>query len=326
MQMVLRIFDDELDSNLERTFGPNSAFSSSALAAPTLAVAAVSRNIAHVLPLSDVVLGIAEVTIARNSKLTGFASYIEDNYDVRFLQWLNSDGQWCWPHEGLRLEGDDVVLLMGTIDTLERVRQENIQSSKFDFLQAEKLQRPTDQFNKVIVCGLGKVGYRVVKELCRQKPRPEVVVICGSETHRPFIEELERSGIRIIQGDARIPETLVDAGIEQAYSVAAVTSDNLCNIHIGLTARRIRSTIDLVVRVLARYWRSNSTVYLAHTQRSVRRRWPRPRWPPQRWSRAQAMRSIWGGGLFRRSKYRCWRAMSLWGAPSNRCTRKRGPW
>jgi Trk K+ transport system NAD-binding subunit len=251
IQVVMRIFSDDLDSNLEHNFGPNTAFSSSALGAPTLAVAALSCNIAYVLPLADVVLGISEITIAPNSQLTGFGSHIEARYNLRLLQWLGRDKTWQWPKPGLRLEGGDVVLLMGTIDALEQAHLENERSSKFDFLQPEQPERPTPQRNKVIVCGLGKVGYRVVKELHRRKPCPEITVICGDNTAAPFVKELQAAGIHIVRGDARVPEMLYQADIEHAYSIAAVTSDNLANIQIGLNARRIRPDIDVVLRVFS---------------------------------------------------------------------------
>lgn len=251
VHVVLRIFNDELDTNLERSFGSNSAFSSSALAAPSLAVAAVSSNIAFVLPLSDVVLGISKVVIAPNSQLTGFAQSIEEAHHVRLLQWLGSDGTWNWPKPGLRLEGGDRVLLMGTIEALEEAHRLNGHSSKFDFLGADRPQRPTPQFNTVIVCGLGKVGYRVVKELYRRVPRPEIVVVCGEDTKGPLIEELETAHIRFVRGDGRIPDILSQAGIAHAYSIAAVTSNNLVNIQIGLTARRMRPDVDVVLRVFS---------------------------------------------------------------------------
>jgi Trk K+ transport system NAD-binding subunit len=251
IHVVMRIFNDELDTNLEQSFGPNTAFSSSALGAPTMAVAAVSCSIAYALPLADTVLGVSEVTIAPDSQLAGFGNTIEETYQVRFLQWLGSDGQWHQPEPGLRLAGDDVVLLLGTIEALERVAIDNRPGSKFDFLRPERLPHPTPPINTVIVCGLGRVGYRMIKALQQRIPRIEIVVICTEETKPLLITEIQAPGVHIIRGDARIADVLLEAGITHAYSLAAVTSNNLTNIQIGLTARRLRPDVDVVLRVFS---------------------------------------------------------------------------
>jgi Trk K+ transport system NAD-binding subunit len=101
------------------------------------------------------------------------------------------------------------------------------------------------------VCGLGKVGYQVVRALHRMEPRPNIVVIYDKGTTPRFIAETEALGIETMQGDARTEEMLYAAGIERAYSVVAVTSDNLSNLRIGLIARQIRSDIHLVLRVFS---------------------------------------------------------------------------
>jgi Trk K+ transport system NAD-binding subunit len=112
-------------------------------------------------------------------------------------------------------------------------------------------QRITPKYNRVIVCGLGRVGYRVVKALHQMQPRPEIVVICNEDTRPRFEREVAALGIQLIYGDARIEDVLRDAGIAQAYSVAAVTSDTLSNLRIGLTARQLRGDVHVVMRVFS---------------------------------------------------------------------------
>ncbi len=252
IKVVLRIFSEELDTNLERSFGSNTAFSSSGLAAPTLAAAAVSRDIIHVLPLTSGLLGISQVTIAANSRLEGFPRGIEEKYNVRVLQFFDTRRmEWIWPNAGDRLMGGDQALLMGTLDALEKARTENHTGSKLAFLKPKQIQRPTARFNTVIVCGLGKVGYRIVKELYRLEPRPRIVVVCDEDTRGLFVEEVLAMGIQVERGDARSPDVLLKAGLGRAYSIAAVTSNNLINMQIGLTARRLREDVHLVLRVFS---------------------------------------------------------------------------
>lgn len=252
LQIVMRIFSQELDTNLELSFGRNSAFSSSALAAPTLAAAAISRAIVNVLPLPDGLLGISALTVAAESELSGFVQAIEDRFDVRVLRQRDARGRERRIGMMSKMDGGDEVLLLGSLEALERLHERNRTGNKLDFLRAAPAQRMTPNFNRVIICGLGKIGYRVVKEVIRYaSPCPEIVVICGADTRPVFVEEVQALGVRVVVGDAREAETLHAAGIDRAYSVAAITSNNLVNLQIGLTARRLRGDVHLVLRVFS---------------------------------------------------------------------------
>lgn len=98
----------------------------------------------------------------------------------------------------------------------------------------------------VIVCGLGKIGYRVVHQLIANNS--DVVVI---DTHNegPFSDLTVGQGVPVLIGDARHPELLQQAGINYAQSVTVVTSDDLTNLDIALTARELRPDLHIVMRV-----------------------------------------------------------------------------
>jgi Trk K+ transport system NAD-binding subunit len=100
--------------------------------------------------------------------------------------------------------------------------------------------------NHIIVCGLGKVGYRVVGQLLATGQ--EVVGIergQGSE----FVTLLMAQGVPVITGDARNTETLVAAGLEHARSVMCMINDDLTNLDIALTAREHQPEIRIVLRI-----------------------------------------------------------------------------
>jgi Trk K+ transport system NAD-binding subunit len=258
LQVVLRIFNEQLDYNLEKSeFGPNTAFSSSALAAPTLAAAAVCRGIKHVLPLPYELLGISELLVTPGSSLDNLIYKIEREFQVQVIGYTSEtcSGTTCWRHRAsptTRLYGGDRVLLLGTLHNLGEVWKHGHERNKImNTLGIEIPQRITPEYNRVIVCGLGRVGYRVVRALHRMEPRPEIVVICDENTRPRFRREVAALGIRLIDGDARIEDVLREAGISHAYSVAAVTSDTLSNLRIALTARQIRGDVHVVLRVFS---------------------------------------------------------------------------
>ena len=253
LRVIQRVFNEDLDRNLEGTFGRNTVFSASALAAPTYAAAAVSHDLKYVLPLGRESLGVAELTIKADSFMSGYVRRIEEEFGIRVLVHTNAAGEPRTASSMRQLDVDDYVIVLGSLRALEQLRLKNVASSKAQAVFGiTKLQHPTATYNRVIVCGLGKVGYRVVKQL-RQLPAPPPVTCIYSHNTRPeFIAQVARlEGVTLLEGDARSVDVLQAAGIDQAYSVAALTSDDFINMQIGLTARRQRATIHLVMRMFS---------------------------------------------------------------------------
>jgi Trk K+ transport system NAD-binding subunit len=264
LRVILRVFGEDLDQNLERGFGPNSAFSASALAAPTYAAASVSREVDFVLPLGDQLLGITRLTIQPDSQISGFMRAIEEQHQIRVISHYDASGRpirrSVANRTGTRSGGDmmrqlnsgDHVTLLGSLVALESLRLKNVRGSKLSMLMPRRLEHPTEQYDTVIVCGLGKVGYRVIQQLHRLNPRPRIVVVRLNNGRPDFPQRISQlEGVTTIVGDAREPEVLRAAGIERAYTIAALTSDDLLNLQIGLAARRARADVHVVLRVFS---------------------------------------------------------------------------
>jgi Trk K+ transport system NAD-binding subunit len=129
---------------------------------------------------------------------------------------------------------------------------QNVSGSKLGFLSPLPPQRPTERFDTVIVCGLGKVGYRMVRQLHQLRPRPRIVVVRLDNGRAEFLRRISQlDGVQIVLGDARDPEVLRRAGLDTAYAVAALTADDGLNLQVGLAARRQRPDIHLVLRVFS---------------------------------------------------------------------------
>jgi Trk K+ transport system NAD-binding subunit len=252
IRVILRVFGEELDHNLERGFGPNAAFSASALAAPTFAAAAVSREVEYVMPAGAELLGVTSIAIQPDSQLSGFVRAIEEQHGIRVLDHHDAAGRPVRRELMRQLSSGDHVMLLGTLGALEALRLKNVRGSKFGFLSALPLQHPTEQFDTVIVCGLGKVGNRVVNQLHRMRPRPRIVVIRLDDGRADLASRIgQLDDVTILVGDARDPNVLRAAGIERAYTIAALTSDDLLNLHVGLAARRERADVHVVLRVFS---------------------------------------------------------------------------
>jgi voltage-gated potassium channel len=102
-------------------------------------------------------------------------------------------------------------------------------------------------YNKhVVVCGLGKVGYRVVQELLRYG-RAVVGVEINPEGR--FVEATRALGIPVIIADARRTENLVKAGVKVADAIIPCTDDELANLDTALDARELNPQIHVVMRL-----------------------------------------------------------------------------
>jgi Trk K+ transport system NAD-binding subunit len=257
LHVVLRAFSETFDQALERHFGVNTAYSVSALAAPTFAGAAISRGAAHVLPVDDVLLGVGELDLPAQSKWAGpsTAQDFERAYQVRIVQHADGAGHVQAVTGARPLRAGDRLTFVGTLQGVEALRTLAGGSPEVGATGVPLLEHPTAQYDTVIVCGHGKVGYRVVRWLARQQPRPRIVVIHNGDETTMLADELAQlvaQGIvEAFVGDARTPDLLRQAHLERAFAVAAVTSDDLINLQIGMEARRQRPEIHVVLRAFS---------------------------------------------------------------------------
>jgi Trk K+ transport system NAD-binding subunit len=102
-----------------------------------------------------------------------------------------------------------------------------------------------DMSDHVIVCGLGHVGYRIVRMLIRLGQRGTVV---AREINKDWQAAVEPH-FRVIAGDAREDALLCEAGIGRAKAILAVTDNDLANVSIALDAQRLNPRIAVTVRI-----------------------------------------------------------------------------
>jgi Trk K+ transport system NAD-binding subunit len=94
-----------------------------------------------------------------------------------------------------------------------------------------------------ILCGLGRVGWRVLEYL-RAAGLPIVVVDDHCSPEDPQL-----AGVRVIRGDMRKREVLEDAGVAHAAGVLILTSDDLVNISTALMVRHLNADVRVVLRM-----------------------------------------------------------------------------
>jgi voltage-gated potassium channel len=114
-------------------------------------------------------------------------------------------------------------------------------------LEQRRTQRMIDSYSDhFIVCGFGRVGRQVVRDL--QRSGVSHVAIDSEPAHR---ERAEAMGVRFIESYAADDEVLLSAGIERARAVIACVDSDADNIFIALSARELRPDILIVARASA---------------------------------------------------------------------------
>jgi Trk K+ transport system NAD-binding subunit len=96
-----------------------------------------------------------------------------------------------------------------------------------------------------IVCGLGAVGIQIVTQF--QASGYEVIVIERDPNNR-FLNIARALKVPVIQGDANITATLQAAHVEAAAALLAVTSNDVTNLEIALTAKGLSARLPVIVR------------------------------------------------------------------------------
>src|ERR1022692_1725398 len=94
-----------------------------------------------------------------------------------------------------------------------------------------------------IICGMGRVGRSVARELAR-KPAPFVVI----ENAETKLQRYSGEEWLVVTGDATQEQTLRKAQIERARGLIAATTTDATNLYIVLTARGLNPHLKIIAR------------------------------------------------------------------------------
>jgi Trk K+ transport system NAD-binding subunit len=98
----------------------------------------------------------------------------------------------------------------------------------------------------VIVCGLGRIGFRVVRWLL---DLGQDVVVVDNVADNTLVDQVRAWGVPVVVGDAKRPDLLEQLGVRGAAALLPVTSDDVTNLTIATEARRLNPDLRVVLRV-----------------------------------------------------------------------------
>lgn len=111
-------------------------------------------------------------------------------------------------------------------------------------MKEHRKSREIDTIDRhVVICGYGRIGQTLARELTGSKV-PFVVV----DKEQERVDLAQAHGWLALQGDAGDERVLSDAHIEKAVALAAVLPSDMVNVFITLTARNMRADMRIIAR------------------------------------------------------------------------------
>jgi voltage-gated potassium channel len=111
------------------------------------------------------------------------------------------------------------------------------------FGQRRRSRKMSKLHNHYIVCGAGRVGSHLIRQMQRAG---ETFVVIENDAYKA--QELSEHKVLVLQRDATIEETLHDAGVGHARGLAACLPDDSDNLYVVLTARGLNPNLHIVAR------------------------------------------------------------------------------
>lgn len=134
-----------------------------------------------------------------------------------------------------------VGVLFYTLGAAAELILEGVLEGKLE--ERRKRRRISRLRNHIIVCGYGRVGREIAKEL--KKRREKCVVI---ENNEERVSLCEKEGFICLLGDASSEEVLLEAGIERARGLATAVDTDADNVFVVLAAKEINKDLFIVAR------------------------------------------------------------------------------
>ena len=126
IKVVMRMFDSDLARRVEAGFGIHTAFSTSALAAPIFAAAAMRVNVMHSFYVGDELLNLSEVMVQPGSRLLDWSiEKLEADLDLSVVCYQGEKITDLHPDPNLQLSAGDKILVIASIGTLRRLEEMN---------------------------------------------------------------------------------------------------------------------------------------------------------------------------------------------------------
>jgi len=137
-----------------------------------------------------------------------------------------------------------IVIIFGVSGFLYMISEFGAELIEFRVYQENQKKRKISKMkNHYIICGYGRMGAVIAKEL-HDKDYPFVIV----ELDQNKVDKITEIGYKSVLGDATIEKTLEEAGIHKAAGIVVCLNNDPDNLFVTLTARSLNHDAFLVSR------------------------------------------------------------------------------
>jgi len=138
-----------------------------------------------------------------------------------------------------------VIFGVGTMLYTVGLLTETMVEARFQSLMGRgKVEKMINKLNNhYIICGCGRIGFLICKELMAEKV-PFVVI----DNNPDIIQKIESEGFIYYKGDAAQDKTLIAAGIKRAKGIVCALPTDPENLYVILTAKELNPDIYILSR------------------------------------------------------------------------------
>ena len=236
--LVLRLFEDEIAAEIKTSFAIKAIISRSAIAAQTFAHAALGLEVLETFGLNGQTYVLAEIPLARNIEQN--VQQLATTQDITIICLYRHNHLIIEPPPATPLQRGDTLYVFAALQQLTHLHAlSNLKPPP----HTPSLKEATCQ--RILVCGIGHAGYRVVQALRRLHCD---VVALDFEANR-LAERLREAGVPVHYGDFRQRTFLQQVGIRTADAIITCTENDMRNLETGLRARELAPDIRIIVRI-----------------------------------------------------------------------------
>lgn len=143
-----------------------------------------------------------------------------------------------------------IILMLVGVGTVAYALSSTVQSIvQWEVISAVGERRRVREMSKlqnhVIICGAGRVGSRIIRQMQREKC-PFVAIEQDPAKAAALIAENKH----VLVSDATLEDSLRAAGVDRARALAACLPDDADNLYVVLTARDLNPGLHIVARAV----------------------------------------------------------------------------
>ncbi len=234
--IILRLFEDEISQQIQKSFDVKTILSRSAIAAQAFAYAALGLEVLETFSLDAQTYCLAKIPLTADTLWEHLTiQELSEAWDIT-VTCLSRQGHLITePPADFNVDIQDILFVFAHIQQLPSLAKASLGQGPHTSTRGDT----------VMVCGLGHTGYRVVNALVALNAQ---IIAMDFEPSR-LSERLKETGIAVLYGDFRQRAILEQSGIHQAKAVIACTEDDMVNFETALRAREARPCIRMIVRI-----------------------------------------------------------------------------